>query len=475
MFFSHILSGRNSNFWVIHPDYMQVTALGGLVNDIALVLVSKKFDFDGNVGPGQLPGPDDSLMVGQKCEAFGWGKPLEENDDIAEVLRRGILKVNKTSVRSLNNVIELESYRDSINLTTVGDSGGPVLCNEAVFAVVSMGESDKKAFLNGTADNTQATLILPNLGWIEKNINWRTPQQPIEQRASESPFTFVVLLLSKYTGEGEHHAKCHGAAVSTRWVIAPARCLRDMSRTKKLVSLEVMAPSEVKSLSADELIAGVNSERETKTWIVNEEAGVGLVLFQDGIENLQEVGRICRQNREIKNDLQLTHWQMKVDDHRVTQLFSGQLKVAQVSVDYSARIEDPDFKIEEPRKIISVKGRNGFAPAEGILHDDDGYVVGVSREAQSMWTDKQFIDVCTDSRWIGDVMEVKNLDGLRELIKKRSSAYTGRVDGLRKKRKASPGPGSKEPTRKTTKCGKSPKRKSRGSFGFVSAIMKWFV
>ena len=447
-----------SHFWTIHPSYTAVA--DDLVYDIALVMVLNKFEFDENVGRAQLPGPDDFLNVGDQCKVFGWGTPHKKNDDDdAKVLREGTLKVKETNVEHLKNVIELESYRNSINLTTKGDSGGPVLCNEAVFAVVSTGESNRKAFLNGSADNTHATLILPNLGWIERNINWRTPQQPIEQRESKSDTNFVVLLLNKYTGEKEHHAKCHGAAVSMQWVIVPARCLRDLSNTEELVSVKTIGYLEVEALPKNKekisLPTGKNSVRESKTWVIKKTVGVGLVFFEQGIENLQESGSVC--DGFISNDLQLTHWQMKVDDDRVTEFFSRQLKVAQVSITNRDSMENG----------IIVEGRNGFAPAEGILHDDRGHVVGVSYETQSMWIKKKFINVCTNNWWINDVIN-KDLYGLKRLIFNDVS-YTGIFKGERKKRKLA-GPDGEGP-----KCAKNAKNKSCSGFGFVSAIMKWFV
>jgi len=142
-----------------------------------------------------------------------------------------------------------------------------------------------------------------------------------------------------------------------------------------------------------------------------------------------------------------------------TFFFSKQLNVAKVSA------TNPD----SIRNSITVKARNGFTPAEGILHDVDKYVVGVSYETESMWIEKQYINLCINNLWMYDVMN-RDLDGLERLIVNELRIYSGRVDEKPKKRKLPDGKGAS-----TSKRTRNTKENSCSGFGFVSAVMKWFV
>ena len=470
---------RDSYFWNIHPQYkeIEVEQETEMVYDIALVLVSKSFDFgDPNVQPGQLPAPKDRLKVNTECAVYGWGNKLDGKKKSTETLMSGKLKVHSVD----DKVVQLKSYHKSINLTTVGDSGGPVFCRGSVFAVVSMGEGDAKKFKDGTACNSQATLILPNLDWIERTISLRTPQQPVQQRPlAEAVGNFAVILFARYRQDTKLYPKCQGAVVTDRWVITAERCFKDLSNTKTLLYWKTVVQLTRAAVDLGDILSEANAESttESKTWIVKEGSGVGLVFFEQRLNGLNgKYGKICKPNQRFNGNLKLTHWQTKADNHSMTKLFSRNLKVAPVKIvekkehfevkretkPISRNLKVAPVKLVKKGGFLEVKGENCFTPAEGTVHDDEDFVVGVSTEAQSMWAEKKFVDVCWSNQWINGVINADR-NYLRFIIDN-DQDFIGSVDGPTKRKGGKKS--CEEPSQK--------RYKNSESFGFVSALTKWF-
>ena len=116
-----------------------------------------------------------------------------------------------------------------------------MVCSNVVYAVISSGEGDDAKLKNGEAEPSRATLIFPNLQWIEKVIISRTPQQPIRQDSTQDrPNENIVLLFNTYSESTTIVPKCHGALIKNNWVITTGRCLADRNNDK-LVSVTAVA------------------------------------------------------------------------------------------------------------------------------------------------------------------------------------------------------------------------------------------
>lgn len=111
-----------------HPQYKIERSTGKPQNDIALIKLSRKLDFDYNIQPICLPGKEQIDLHEENCEFAGWGKTHE----------------NRLHSKHLNSIgARLEGHCDNTNTIICatyrgrdkvgackGDSGSPLTCTK---------------------------------------------------------------------------------------------------------------------------------------------------------------------------------------------------------------------------------------------------------------------------------------------------------------------------------------------------------
>ncbi|XP_023556538.1 serine protease 44-like [Octodon degus] len=123
---------------VVHQKF---TRIGGLYNDIALVLLSFPVKYTTHIQPVCLPTNALQLAAGTQCWVTGWGKTREddkpENEptelqeaDVNIVEYRSCNKILKKALKAIQNPVDkggLCAYVDGKD-SCQGDSGGPLVC-----------------------------------------------------------------------------------------------------------------------------------------------------------------------------------------------------------------------------------------------------------------------------------------------------------------------------------------------------------
>ena len=164
----------------------------------------------------------------------------------------------------------------------------------------------------------------------------------------------------------------------------------------------------------------------------------------------------------------------------MTHLVSTELNI----VDVKKETELPKRLIKDDRKklqngdnyVISVKNDAGFTPAEGILHDENENVVGLSVAEEDgtvhIYQDKLFIKINSYREWINKCLnkDPASIDKLSRNCE--DNEKQNRVLGNNPENNV-----AKASKRKNSENnqGTSKQVKKTCSFGFISSLFKWFA
>ena len=452
---------RIAHHWVLHPGYKEVQE-SNYLHDLALIKTDKKINFvENEVQPARLPNSNDAFDVNKDCYVFGWGEP-SKGEGWTYDLNIGVFKYTRNSLKTnteiLENVIDFEGnerpYMENnrmINIkysTTVGDSGGPFICDGIVHAVISTGESNWTDITNNNGDEGRATKVYPHMKWIEEVIISRTPHLTVQQNPSRNirnP-SFVFLLVNTYTRfTTKPKIKCHGAAVTQNWIITSACCLRDLGHNKLKIVIAVDGRNidlrNLATLSKNNLNVFLRDHSHSSNWFIHpdhEEIGdhhknnIGLVYFSTNLYNpgvrplmgYVEPARLPTRdqwNRFDYQNLRISYWQIDADEHAVKSVVSNLMTVnAEHQRNLPLRMQD--VLDEDLRQIygqlISVKATKGFTPGQGILWDGTtNTVIGVTFQSHNVhYAEKQFSKIEASIEWVKECtnynhyVEIRNLD-----------------------------------------------------------------
>ncbi|XP_056368162.1 cathepsin G-like [Oenanthe melanoleuca] len=130
--------------WVIHPKYSPV----GYINDIVLLNLKTKAKINKNVKQIAFSGSNEGVTVGTKCRVAGWGRTAVEGRG-SDVLMEVELKVQNDEPckqlfhNYLRHSMMCVGDKNGKKTTYEGDSGGPFVCNQKAYGIVSRGVGTK--------------------------------------------------------------------------------------------------------------------------------------------------------------------------------------------------------------------------------------------------------------------------------------------------------------------------------------------
>ncbi|XP_010622661.1 serine protease 44 isoform X3 [Fukomys damarensis] len=123
---------------VMHQDF---TRIGGLFNDIALVLLSSPVNYSTHIQPVCLPAVSFQLEAGTECWVTGWGKRREEELPIMSPTQLQEVEVNIVDLEKCNKGLQkqMQTIFNMVRQGAIcaysegkdacqGDSGGPLAC-----------------------------------------------------------------------------------------------------------------------------------------------------------------------------------------------------------------------------------------------------------------------------------------------------------------------------------------------------------
>jgi len=162
--------------WIDHPNYDNNTN----VNDISIMVLKQKIDFNGFVGPVCLPKKRYDLQH-KYIKVMGWGK-LATKGESSQVLRKVNLRVIeddicKTVYSRMDTKQSQICTHDHMRDSCQGDSGGPLVYLDPEYnryvqvALVSYGRDCASA---DPAVNTDVWHFMP---WITKTIADTKPEK----------------------------------------------------------------------------------------------------------------------------------------------------------------------------------------------------------------------------------------------------------------------------------------------------------
>ncbi|XP_023564454.1 granzyme B-like [Octodon degus] len=137
-------------------------------NDIMLLQLEEKATLTKEVQILELPMEETQVMPGTQCQVAGWGL-IARDGDYADTLQEVEMTVQKDKeckilYSNYNSATQLCAGDPRIQKTSLrGDSGGPVICDDEVQAIVSYGkghEINPRIF----------TKLSPYLDWIAKIV-----------------------------------------------------------------------------------------------------------------------------------------------------------------------------------------------------------------------------------------------------------------------------------------------------------------
>ncbi|XP_053381306.1 trypsin-1-like [Mercenaria mercenaria] len=145
------------------------------IHDVALLKINSSVVFNGYVQPACLPGENDPLNYGMKCEVSGWGERNESGGISDKLMAAEVPIVDKKKCKEFLERYPIDSQgmfcAGEINIDACqGDSGGPLVCDmndkNTVIGITSWGDGCGKPNAPGVYTNVAAYV-----SWIKEQIS----------------------------------------------------------------------------------------------------------------------------------------------------------------------------------------------------------------------------------------------------------------------------------------------------------------
>ncbi|XP_004648554.1 granzyme B(G,H)-like [Octodon degus] len=170
---------------ISHPQF----SLETFANDIMLLQLKEKAMLTKEVQILQLPSRNSQVMPGVVCQVAGWGM-MDQTGKFANTLQEVEMTVQideecEVHYPNYNSAIQMCVWDPDIQKTSsLGDAGGPFMCNNVVQAIVCSGSKDWK--------HPQIyTKLSPYLDWIEKTIKYLLLQETNEAPSLSNHLSWV--------------------------------------------------------------------------------------------------------------------------------------------------------------------------------------------------------------------------------------------------------------------------------------------
>ncbi|EDV38947.2 uncharacterized protein Dana_GF24742, isoform D [Drosophila ananassae] len=139
--------------------------------DIGLMVLAKKLSYNNAVASIKIP--QEEPPAGKQCVALGWGAIIQFGPCPNEIVNVDLIVRDRSACAAYGSVfikgmLCVSHSRDDDSDSCEGDSGGPLICDEKVYGIVSFGSGCGEPQYPGVY-----TSVYTFLKWINKN--WCPP------------------------------------------------------------------------------------------------------------------------------------------------------------------------------------------------------------------------------------------------------------------------------------------------------------